>query len=164
MHKTILVFLVFGLMLFAQEEIKEAPNFSLKSLDGNQVELNSFLGNGPVLISFWATWCKPCVAELKYFNEYYNEFKEKGFTMIAVSTDSERSVSKVRPFVKANNYDFPVLLDTNSEVARMYYARMIPYTVILDKTGNIVYTHVGYKKGDELEVKEIIEKLLSESK
>ena len=80
--------------------------------------------------------------------------------LLGISTDSEKSVAKVKPFIKTKNYTFTVLLDTNSEVARSYYARAVPYTVIIDQNGNIVYSHIGYKKGDELIVKEIIGKLV----
>ena len=86
--------------------------------------------------------------------------KEKGFNMVAISTDTEKSVSKVKPFVKSKDYPFTVLLDTNSEVARKYYANAMPYSVILDSKGNIVYSHLGYKKGDELQVRKKLEELL----
>jgi cytochrome c biogenesis protein CcmG, thiol:disulfide interchange protein DsbE len=80
--------------------------------------------------------------------------------MFAISTDNEKSVSKVKPLIKSKGYEFPVLLDTNSETARIYYANPIPYTVLLDKNGNIVYTHRGYTKGDEIQLKEKLIELL----
>jgi peroxiredoxin len=142
------------------EGIRKGPNFKLEDLDGNTVELNSEIGSGPVLLSFWATWCKPCLEELTEFKKIYNDYKSKGFKMFAISTDDERTVAKVKPFVKSKGYEFPVLLDTNSDVARIYYAQAVPYSVILDKDGYIVYSHLGYMKGDEKNVRDKISELL----
>ena len=157
--KTLLLIFFFSLQLFSQndsEGIRKGPNFKLEDLDGNTVELNSELGDGPVLLSFWATWCKPCLEELNEYKKIYGEYKDKGFKMYAISTDDEKTVAKVKPFVKSKNYEFPILLDTNSDVARLYYAKPVPYSVILDKKGFIIYSHLGYMKGDEVKVKELI--------
>ncbi len=167
MKKLLVIILLFAWVLFAQEKSKQlegkAPNFELEDLDGEYQELNDFLGEGPVLISFWATWCKPCIQELKEYNKIYNEFKDRGFKIIAISTDSERSVAKVKPFISSMGYEFAVLLDTNSDVAREYYARVMPYSIILNKDGQILYSHVGFSHGDEKKVKEIIQKLILNS-
>lgn len=166
MKKIFLVFcfLFLAFTVLAQEgEIKsgkKAPNFKLEDLDGNYIELKNLIGKGPLLISFWATWCKPCVEELSEYKKIFNDLEPKGFNMIAISTDTEKSVSKVKPFVKSKDYPFTVLLDTNSEVARKYYANAMPYSVILDSKGNIVYSHLGYKKGDEIRVRKKLEELL----
>jgi peroxiredoxin len=144
------------------EGMRRGPNFKLENLDGNMVELNTETGEGPILLSFWATWCKPCIEELSEFKKIYSEYKDKGFKMFAISTDDERTVAKVKPFVKSKGYDFNVLLDTNSDVARIYYAQAVPYSVILDKNGYIVYSHLGYMKGDEKNVREKLSELLQQ--
>jgi len=156
---TLLSILVFSLPLFSQDEsvgIRKGPNFKVENLDGDIVELNAEVGEGPILLSFWATWCKPCIEELNEYKKIYEEYKDKGFKMFAISTDDERTVAKVKPFVKSKDFKFPVLLDTNSDVARLYYAQSVPYSVILNKKGMIIYSHLGYMRGDEVKVKEII--------
>jgi len=168
MKKLILFFLVFSVILFAQGSENKlqgtAPNFELEDIEGDIYELNDFLGKGPVLVCFWATWCKPCIEELKAYNKIYEEYKDKGFTIVAISTDSERSIAKVKPFISSMNYTFQVLLDPNSDVARQYYARAIPYSVMIDKEGNILYSHVGYLRGDEIKVEEIVKQQLEKNK
>jgi peroxiredoxin len=153
--------LVLSVSLFAQEGGRKSPNFKLENLNGEYVELKTLLGKGPLLISFWATWCKPCVEELEEYKKLYSEYRDRGFNILAISTDDEKTVAKVKPFVKSKGYDFTILLDTNSEVARKYYVQNIPYSFLLDEKGNIVYSHLGYKKGDELQVKKKVEALLS---
>ena len=156
---------LFSFFLVAQESEelagRRAPNFVLENLDGDFVELNEEIGEGPLLLTFWATWCKPCIEELTELNKLYNDYKDKGFKLLAISTDSERTVAKVKPYVKSKNYDFPVLYDTSGDVARIYYARAVPFTVLIDDKGAIVYSHLGYMRGDELvvnnKVKEMIE-------
>lgn len=164
---TVILILIFSAILTAQEnsarEIKKAQNFILEDLDGDFVELYDITGDGPILLSFWATWCKPCVEEMKELNKIYKEYKSEGFNLIAISIDSEKNVARVKPFIKAKNYDFTVLLDTNSEVARIYYAQVVPYTVLLDENGSIVYSHLGYKKGDEKEIEKLIKSLIEKS-
>src|SRR3972149_5093343 len=142
---TLLSILVFSFPLFSQDElvgIRKGPNFKVENLDGDIVELNAEVGEGPILLRFWATWSKPCIEELNEYKKIYEEYKDKGFKMFAISTDDERTVAKVKPFVKSKNFKFPVLLDTNSDISRLYYAQSVPYSVILDKKGMIIYSHL----------------------
>jgi cytochrome c biogenesis protein CcmG, thiol:disulfide interchange protein DsbE len=139
---------------------KIAPDFRLQDVDKNNVELSKLTGKGPVIISFWATWCKPCVEEMAEYTHIYNEYKDKGLKILAVAVDDEKSVAKVKPYVKSKNYPFTILLDTNSEVARRYYVRSVPMTFLLDDEGRIVYQSLGFKKGDEIKLKNKIEELL----
>lgn len=137
-----------------------APNFQLENINGDFVELNDFKGKGPLLLSFWSTCCKPCIDAVEAFSKLYQQYSAKGFSLLAISIDDERTVGRVKPYVKTKGYQFPVLLDTNSDVSRIYYAWLVPYTVLINKNGNIIYSHLGYMKGDEIQVKDIIEKLL----
>ncbi len=140
---------------------RQAPNFTLEDIRGNRVELSSLVGKGPIIIDFWATWCKPCIEELNEMQRWIGEYADKNIIVLAISTDSEKSVAKVKPFVKTRNYPYTVLLDTNSDVARLYYAQNVPFVVLIDTRGKIVYTHAGYKKGDELELRTAIGELLA---
>lgn len=159
--------LLFAMLLFVnilpqEDEIKgkKAINFKLEDIEGNIFELKKEIGKGPILLTFWATWCKPCAEEMTQFNKIYNEFESKGFKLVGISIDNEKSVSRVLPYVKSRGYKFPVLLDTNSEVGRKYYAQAVPYSVLIDKEGKIVYSHMGYMPGDEIKVKKLIQDLL----
>ncbi|MDX1373839.1 MAG: TlpA disulfide reductase family protein [Nitrososphaeraceae archaeon] len=157
--------LLISTSIFAQSEtdgIKKAPNFKLENLDGDVVTLNNEIGEGPILLSFWATWCKPCIEELAEYKKIYKEYADDGFKMFAISTDDERTVAKVKPYVKSKGYEFPVLLDTNSDVARLYYAQAVPFSVLIDKAGQIVYTHLGYMRGDEVNVKKKVEEIIKQ--
>lgn len=164
MKKMILnLFLAFSFFNFAQDELSQgkiAPNFKLESIDGNYVELIQMIGKGPILLNFWATWCKPCMEEMNELNKIYDELKDKGFSLIAISTDNEKTIAKVKPLVKSKGYNFKVLLDKNSDVARKYYAQQIPYSVLIDKEGKIISPHMGYMKGDEKKLREQILSLL----
>jgi len=156
--------LLLSIQFFAQEPPtgRRAPEFYLDDMEGNTVALSDMTGKGPVIISFWATWCKPCLEELRALQDLYEEFNDSSVQLLAISTDSERSLAKVKPFAKSRGYIFTILLDTNSDVARQYYVQTIPYSLVLDKAGSIVYTHTGYKKGDENEVRRIVEGLLQQ--
>jgi cytochrome c biogenesis protein CcmG, thiol:disulfide interchange protein DsbE len=147
-------------LTFPQGHQKKTPNVKLEDLDGKKVQLKSYLGKGPVLIAFWATWCKPCQEELAEYQKLYNEFKSKGFQMLGISIDNEKTVAKVKPYVKSRNYNFTILLDSNSDAAREFYVQDVPNTFLVDKKGNIVFSHHGYIRGDELELKKNIEELL----
>ena len=82
--------------------------------------------------------------------------------LIGISTDDQKTVAKVKPYIKSKGYNFPVLYDTNNDIARIYYALAIPYSVIIDSKGRIIYTHLGYMKGDEIEVSNKIRHLLED--
>lgn len=165
--KPVLSFLMicfFVCLVQGGEKNSKAPNFVAKNLDGKKVELKELLGNGPVLVSFWSTSCKPCIKELSELQKVYKKYREKGFEILAIDEDGPRSISKVRPLVEGLKWGFPVLWDESKDVFRKYHVLGIPHTVLIDKSGEIRYTHTTYRPGDEEVIKKKIEELLDEQK
>ena len=112
-------------------------------------------------ISFWATWCKPCIKELKNVNSLLDEWiEEYDVELVAVSVDDSRNAVKVKPTVNALNWDFDVLLDPNGDLQRAMNVANPPVTFLIDQEGNIVYTHTGYVEGDEYELEDHIKELV----
>ena len=118
-----------------------APDFSFPNLDGNKVSLTDYRGK-LVLLNIWATWCAPCVAEMPSMQKLYQELKDEGFLILAVSLD-ESGVEAVKPFVEKHKLAFPVLLDTKGEIKSLYQITGIPESFIIDQSGTIVEKIVG---------------------
>ncbi len=139
------------------------PSVMLKDLTGKTKNTADYSKNGKItIISFWATWCTPCKKELSNINDLLDEWKSKyDLELIAVSTDNSKNVLKVKPFVDGQGWSFECLLDVNEDLKRALNAPLIPYTVLLDKTGKIVYTHTGYIEGDEFMLEEKIKSLVA---
>jgi cytochrome c biogenesis protein CcmG/thiol:disulfide interchange protein DsbE len=155
---------IFPHSVLSKDKKATAPNFVAENLDAKKVELKEVLGDGPVLISFWATWCKPCIKELSELQKVYKKYKEKDFEILAIDVDGPRSISKVRSVVKGLKWEFPVLWDKSKDIYRKYHVLGIPHTVLIDKSGEIRYTHTTYRPGDEEVIKKKIEELLDEQK
>ncbi len=158
----LLVLALIALPVFAGNALegKKAPDFTLKDISGKRVALKDMLAKGPVLIDFWATWCAPCKQAFPHLKVIHEKYKEQGFNLLAISIDNTRSVSKVRPFAKSQGWDFPVLLDTNSEVLKKYRGSSVPHTVLLDENGMVVKVWIGYHAGEEVEIDAEVQKLV----
>ena len=143
------------------EEVgKKMPSVIVEDLDGNQFNSADVTNDGnPIVISFWATWCKPCRLELNTIAEEFDDLvEETGVKLIAVSIDDERNKSKVRPVVDASGWEYDIWLDCNSDLKRAMGVNYPPQTFVLDGAGNIVYSHVGFVPGDEEKLYEEIRK------
>ena len=156
---SVITLLLFSVTSFAQK--RSLPNVTVKDLKGKQVNIQSVENEGhPIVISFWATWCKPCKKELNTISEVYEDWQdETGVKLIAISIDDSRSLSKVKPEVNTNGWEYDILLDTNKELCRSLGVTSVPHTFLLDGKGNIVWEHRGYIDGDEDELLEQIELL-----
>ncbi len=155
-----LVLLTFATLLSLPALAAEASGFTLKDINGQTVSLSDFQDQ-VVVMSFWATWCGPCKEEMPHLQKMYEAKKEQGFTVLSISTDDARSASRVKPFIKKNQYTFPVLLDKESSVITQYNpGKTLPYTVVIAK-GEVVKSHSGFNPGDEEELEHLVDELLS---
>ena len=158
------IFVLFSLS-FAVNVLAETKlaDFSLQDLDNKTFRLKDNLGKKIILIDFWATWCKPCIREMVHLEKMYKEFEKNDFVVLGVCCDNTSTVSRVKPFVKANKYSFPILMDTNSSVLELYNpTKTLPYSVLINKEGKIVKIHKGYNDGDEKILREEIMALFPE--
>jgi peroxiredoxin len=121
----------------------DAPNFKLKNLKKQDLELQKVLEKGPVLLDFWATWCKPCLKAFPRLNELHKKYSDKGLTILGINEDGNRNQSKIKPFVKSYNIEFEVLIDENNDVMRKYQVSMLPSAVLISQDGKIVSSSVG---------------------
>jgi thiol-disulfide isomerase/thioredoxin len=131
---------------------KNFPNFTVDDIGGKKLDLNKLSTDNILLISFWATWCNPCIDELDTFNTIQDSLKNVYHTKhIAISIDDSRSYSRVVPMVKGKNWDFDVAIDINQKSKRLLNIMVIPHTILVYKN-KIVYEHSGFVEGDENQI------------
>ncbi|MFN3237193.1 MAG: TlpA family protein disulfide reductase [Pseudomonadales bacterium] len=142
------VLLTLGCPALAVEPDQEVPDFTLKSMAGDNLRLAELRGEG-VLINFWASWCGPCRQEMPLLQKIQQRYEPLGFTVLGVNVDEEQS--KARRIAERLNLDFPLLLDSAQQVSEAYGVNAMPFTVLVDRSGKARYIHRGYKPGDEAE-------------
>ena len=134
-----------------------APSFELKDLNGKKVSSKKLLkDNKLVLIDFWEVGCKPCNELMPHLQDYADEFKKKGLSVVIISRDKALTQSQVGPFFTSNKYTFPVLLDGDQAVSRSFGVKASPATFIITPEGKMLLQHFGYKSGQEKEIRQVI--------
>ena len=162
MKKIILACLLLMMLAAVQESYAQLPSVTLKTMDGQNVSTDTLSNGGrPFIISFFATWCKPCNRELDAISEVYEEWQEEtGVKIFAVSIDRAQNIHKVKPLADSHGWEYDILLDPNGDLQRALGVQMIPYVLIVDGNGKIVYKHNGYTDGEESELIEKVRELL----
>ena len=149
-------------MSFTTDESKRTlPSVNIKTLDGKNFNTKDIKNDSnAIIISFWATWCKPCIQELNAINEVYEDWQEEtGVKLVAISIDNSRTSIKVKPLVNGAEWDYEVYLDENNDFKRAMGVNMVPHTFILNGKGEIVWQHTTFSEGGELEMIEILRKI-----
>jgi thiol-disulfide isomerase/thioredoxin len=162
-----LFLLTFALLMtcsiYAQEQTYQTlPSVDIKTIDGKTFNTKDIVNDGkPVIISLWATWCKPCVAELLAISDVYDEWvEETGVKMYAIAIDDAKTAARVAPFVNGKGWEFVVLQDQNWDLKRALNIVDIPFLCVLNGKGEIVWQHTSYAPGSENEVLEVVKKVL----
>jgi cytochrome c biogenesis protein CcmG/thiol:disulfide interchange protein DsbE len=166
--KKIIFVLLLGIIicpaLFAQQGMKNSkvPSVQIKTIDGAAFNTSKFSnGTKYYIIDFWATWCKPCIAELDAIAENYADWqKQTGVKVIAISVDDARTMSKVAPFIKEKGWTYDVYLDPNQDFQRAMQVINCPCVFIVDSNGQIVWVHNSYMEGDEDKLYDALKKFL----
>ena len=162
MKQTLFVLIfISSLSLVAQEKLNVFPSVDIKNIEGKIINTDEFDNGGkPIIVSFWATWCKPCAKELDAISEVYDEWQdETGVKLLAISIDDARNTAKIAPFANGKDWPYEVYLDANSDLKRALNVNAIPHTFLLNGKKEIVWQHTSYFDGDEDELFEEVQKL-----
>jgi peroxiredoxin len=155
---TLILTLGFTNLVFGQQQIASAE---LKTLEQETVDLADLLKEKELtVISFWATWCKPCQSELDAIADLYPEWQEElGVQMLAITIDTQRQLSKVPGILSTKGWEYTVLSDANNVMRNQLGFQAIPQTYVVDSAGNVLYSHSGYSPGDEYELEDKLKEL-----
>lgn len=165
MKKTVVliaILLIVALNAMAQDtKGKSLPTITIKTLDGKSFSTSQISNDGkPIILSFWASWCRPCIKELSAFADVYVDWQEEtGVKLIAISVDDSRTVNSVRPLINARGWEYEFYLDTNGDLKRAMGVNNVPHTFILNGKGEVVYQHTNYTEGSEDKLFEEVKKL-----
>ena len=135
----------------SMEKGKPAPDFSFKTMDGKPIALSSYIGQKPVVLDFWATWCGPCKQELPKLQEFYATNSDK-VEIIAVTSEDPQAVGNIGTVVSQLGLTFPIVHDPSNKISAMYPTRGIPYVIFIGRDGTVLDTALGYNPniGDEI--------------
>ena len=162
----IIICMMLSISIFTQEakdkHLAKLPAVEIQDLNGNAFNTKDIQNDGkPIIISLWATWCKPCIAELLAIADEYEDWVEQtGVKLYAISIDDAKTSARVAPFVKGTGWEYTVLLDVNSDFKRAMNVNDVPFLCILNGDGEIVWQHTSYAQGSEEEVFEIVKSLV----
>src|SRR5271167_52898 len=138
---------------------KSAPDFVLKGMDGRNLRLSEFRGQ-VVLVNFWARWAGDSRQEMPALNKINTIYERAGLVVLGVSIDED--LRRARDFAEAMKVSYPIMFDTGSDIGRDYLLEKMPMTILVDRSGVVRYSHVGYKHGDERIYLDQIRELLRE--
>jgi cytochrome c biogenesis protein CcmG/thiol:disulfide interchange protein DsbE len=155
-----LVLAVCSLASAAEERL--APEFTLPDLAGQEITLSERLKEGPVIVDFWATWCKPCIKAFPDLQEIFDNYKDCGLSLFAISIDGPKSTSRVGAFIKSKGNTFEVLLDPAQKVAKKFHVTSVPRTVLINTDGTIAWAVTGYRPSNHEELGKAVASLFPE--
>jgi cytochrome c biogenesis protein CcmG/thiol:disulfide interchange protein DsbE len=169
MKKIFLIFLAaYTITAVAQDKssARALPNVDVKDLTGTTISSSTFENGGkPIIVDFWATWCKPCIEELNAIHESFADWqKETGVKLITISLDDARTMQRVAPFVKGKGWGYENYIDPNGDFKRAMNVNMPPHTFVLNGNKEIVWQHVGFVEGNEDELYEEVKKVSAPAK
>ena len=137
-----------------------APDFRVRSVTGETLELSVVRARGPVLLDFWATWCRPCLAALPETESLHRRYGSRGLTVIGVSIDGPRNYTKVRPFAARLGLTYPIVLDPEGRLQESFGVIAVPTAILVDSTGTVALATQGYRPGEGARLEAAIERLL----
>ena len=157
MLKKIIISCILSLIVYSSSSQKFIPDLGLKTLNGESIRsVEAINQNGFTIISFWATWCIPCINELDAINEVISVWSEKeDITVLAISTDDSRSKKRVKPLINGKDWVFDVISDTNQDFKRAMGVVGIPHTIVTYKS-EIIHRRIGYTPGEEEDLFDVI--------
>ncbi len=129
--------------------LNKAPDFTAKDLDGKSFHLAELLAEGPVFVDFWTTYCKPCKNEIPELDKLYLKYKDKGFKVLLVAQDDQKSIQKVKGIITQMKIQSIVLADPNKLVGNAFNVKNYPTSFLIAKDGTVVHFTQGYMRGDE---------------
>lgn len=160
MTRVLLLLLLFALPQILRSQ-NSLPSVNLKTIDGEEVRLSDYAAlKKPLIISFWATYCGPCLVEFERVTNLYDQWKkEVDFEFIAVSIDEAGSASKIKSMAEGKKWPFIMLIDETRDVKRAMNVSDIPFCLIINREGVSVYKHEGYLPGDEINLLKELKKI-----
>lgn len=143
---------------------KNLPQVNLKDMKNKTHSLNELVEGQVTLINFWATYCVPCRKEMKHLNRINKTYADQNVQVIGISIDDSRTVGRVKSMVKSQKLEYTVLLDTEQKLYKNFNTTAMPFSILVDAQGKILWEHTGYLPGDEAQMEAEIKKALAAQK
>ncbi|MBL8676618.1 MAG: TlpA family protein disulfide reductase [Alphaproteobacteria bacterium] len=160
--KSVAVFGVLASLYVMPGWAEQMKPFSLPGLKSGSTISSSASKGKVMIVDFWASWCEPCKASFAAYNELLNKYGKKGLVIVGINIDNDKE--KALEFIENNPAHFLVAVDPTKKVAEAYNLPTMPTAYIIDRDGNILYTHAGYHEGDLAEMEKEVENALNQGK
>jgi len=136
-------------------------NLMVEDLSGKPLPFDQWVGNDVIVISFWATFCKPCKSEMPFLQKLHEAYGAKGLRVVGISLDPPDTESSVRPLVQRNRYTYSVAIDRQSSATRLLNRKgVLPFLLVFDRNGRLILKKDGFSMGDQGEIEKLVKGLL----
>tara|TARA_B100000003_G_scaffold126018_1_gene112903 strand:+ start:238 stop:813 length:576 start_codon:yes stop_codon:yes gene_type:complete len=165
--KPIILLFLFSLSLLTAEDKKVlntvVPDEKIRMINGEFSELKNYVGDGPLLLEFWTTWCPNCPKQMGYLSDIAEHFKNNGLKVLGINLNEPKIVNKVKPYVQTKNFSYDVAIDPEYKLGDYFGVNGIPTLLLVDKDGSIINRYVGYSPGQEEDYVKDISKYLDDN-
>lgn len=134
------------------------PPYTTSLLDGKKFDIAAERGN-VVFLNLWATWCGPCRAEIPELQALHQKYASRGFKVVGISLD-DTGAGGVKQFVAQHSMTYPIAYDPDSKIATIFQSSVLPTSVIIDRSGRIVWKNFGAVSMDDPTLKDALAKAL----